>query len=115
MSDTRKPELSELDWHTISTDEALRRLSSSVNEGLSDEQVARRVKEYGPNAPTPPKSDALGRWFGYFFKGFGPILLVGSVLVFISWKPLGEPNPAVANLVSGGIRPPRTEQGVVNI
>lgn len=34
---------------------------------------------------------------GYLFGGFGSILLVGAVLVFISWKPLGEP-PAVANL-----------------
>lgn len=38
--------------------------------------------------------------FGYFFKGFGGILLVGAILVFIAWKPLGEPNPAIANLVS---------------
>lgn len=36
--------------------------------------------------------------FGYFFKGFGAVLLVASILVFIAWKPLGEPNPAVANL-----------------
>jgi sodium/potassium-transporting ATPase subunit alpha len=35
--------------------------------------------------------------FGYFFKGFGSILLVGAILVFVSWKPLGNP-PAVANL-----------------
>lgn len=35
--------------------------------------------------------------FGYFFKGFGAILLVGCILVFISWKPLGQP-PALANL-----------------
>lgn len=34
---------------------------------------------------------------GYFFKGFGSILLVASILVFVSWKPLGDP-PAVANL-----------------
>ena len=35
--------------------------------------------------------------FGYFFKGFGAILLVGCILVFVSWKPLGQP-PAIANL-----------------
>jgi sodium/potassium-transporting ATPase subunit alpha len=34
---------------------------------------------------------------GYFFKGFGTILLLGSILVFISWKPLGQP-PAPASL-----------------
>ena len=32
------------------------------------------------------------------FGGFGSILLTGSILVFISWKPLGEPDPAPANL-----------------
>lgn len=35
--------------------------------------------------------------FGYFFKGFGSILLVGAILVFVAWKPLGDP-PAIANL-----------------
>jgi sodium/potassium-transporting ATPase subunit alpha len=34
---------------------------------------------------------------GYFFKGFGTVLLVASILVFVAWKPLGKP-PAVANL-----------------
>lgn len=34
---------------------------------------------------------------GYFLRGFGSILLVGSILVFVSWKPLGQP-PAIANL-----------------
>lgn len=35
--------------------------------------------------------------FGYFFKGFGPVLLIASILVFIAWRPLGKP-PAPANL-----------------
>ena len=40
----------------------------------------------------------LRKIFEYLFGGFGSILLVGSILVFVSWKPLGEPNPAQANL-----------------
>ena len=36
--------------------------------------------------------------FEYLFGGFGSILLTGSILVFVSWKPLGEPDPAPANL-----------------
>lgn len=31
-------------------------------------------------------------------KGFRGILLVGGILVFVTWKPLGEPAPAIANL-----------------
>jgi sodium/potassium-transporting ATPase subunit alpha len=47
--------------------------------------------------PSPPPTHYFSRIFGYFFRGFGSILLVGSILVFVSWKPLGEP-PSVANL-----------------
>ena len=55
-------------------------------------------------ASSNPSSIRFGPWvlaatiLGYFFKGFGGVLLVGSILVFVSWKPLGEP-PALANLV----------------
>ncbi|KAK9423576.1 putative Cation-transporting P-type ATPase N-terminal domain-containing protein [Seiridium unicorne] len=96
--DTATKELSSLEWHTISTDEVLRRLSSSIAHGLSPDQVTRKFKEFGRNAPSPPKSNTLQKYFGYLFKGFGPVLLVGAILVFVSWKPLGEPNPAIANL-----------------
>ncbi|KAI1432686.1 hypothetical protein GGR50DRAFT_696805 [Xylaria sp. CBS 124048] len=90
-------DFSSVEWHTISTDEAVRRLTSSVTQGLSTEQINRRIKEYGRNAPTPPSSRMIQTIFGYLFKGFGPILFAGAILVFVSWKPLGEP-PAVANL-----------------
>ncbi len=53
--------------------------------------------QYGRNVPSPPKSQLLQKLFGYFFGGFGSILLGGGILVFICWKPLGNP-PAVANL-----------------
>ncbi|KAH8662348.1 putative H /K ATPase alpha subunit [Xylariales sp. PMI_506] len=95
---TAAKELSELEWHTISTDEALRRLSASETHGLSSDQVQRKFGEFGYNAPSPPKSDTISKYLGYLFKGFGPILFVGAILVFVSWKPLGEPNPALANL-----------------
>ena len=73
---------------------------TSADDGLSADQAARRLQQYGRNAPTPPKSNKFLTILGYFFKGFGGILLVGSILVFVSWKPLGEPAPQLANLVS---------------
>jgi sodium/potassium-transporting ATPase subunit alpha len=73
------------------------RLSTSPNDGLSPDQVKRRVAQYGRNAPSPPKTHRIKAVFGYFFKGFGSILLIGAILVFIAWKPLGNP-PAQANL-----------------
>lgn len=89
--------LAGLEWHKISLDELYRRLSVSLADGLSGEQVKRRVGENGKNRMTPPPSDLLSRIMGYFFGGFGSILLVAGILVFIAWKPLGHP-PAVANL-----------------
>lgn len=76
-----------------------KRLTTTPSFGLSRDQVQRRQQEYGRNAPSPPKTNRAWTIFGYFFKGFGGILLVGSILVFVSWKPLGEPAPALANLV----------------
>ncbi|KAK2001547.1 Na,H/K antiporter P-type ATPase [Colletotrichum falcatum] len=90
-------ELSELEWHTLSVDEILRRQSSSLADGLSPDQVQRRMAHYGKNAPSPAPTNHTKRILGYFFKGFGTVLLVASILVFIAWKPLGSP-PAVANL-----------------
>jgi sodium/potassium-transporting ATPase subunit alpha len=46
---------------------------------------------------TRPPSGRFAKIMGYFFGGFGSILLIASILVFIAWKPLGNP-PAKANL-----------------
>ncbi|KAI8937735.1 hypothetical protein NX059_005435 [Plenodomus lindquistii] len=91
-------DLRDLEWHTLEVDELCRRLSVDTNQGLSEDQIKRRVGEYGKNKITPPKSGLLGDIIGYFFGGFGSILVVAGILVFIAWKPLGEPAPAPANL-----------------
>jgi hypothetical protein len=64
---------------------------------LSPDQAARRLQLYGKNHISPLPHRWLLQILGYFFQGFGAVLLLGCVLVFISWKPLGEP-PALANL-----------------
>ncbi|EAW15042.1 cation-translocating P-type ATPase [Aspergillus clavatus NRRL 1] len=90
-------DLSNLDWHTISVEELQKRWQVDISQGLSPEQVQKRVREYGKNALSPLPHQWFWQVFGYFFKGFGAILLVGCILVFVSWKPLGQP-PALANL-----------------
>ncbi|KAF2095188.1 putative H /K ATPase alpha subunit [Rhizodiscina lignyota] len=87
----------DLDWHKIPVDEIYQRLSTSPTQGLSREQVDQRLKEYGANTITPPPSRWVVKTLMYFFGGFGSVLLVASILVFVAWKPLGQP-PAVANL-----------------
>ncbi|WKT44026.1 hypothetical protein QSH57_008879 [Fusarium oxysporum f. sp. vasinfectum] len=89
--------LTDLEWHTIATFDVEKRLTTSSTAGLSTEQAERRQREYGRNAPSPAKTHWFRTIFLYFFGGFGSILLTGCILVFVSWKPLGDP-PAVANL-----------------
>lgn len=91
-----RTEYVQLDWHKVSPEEVYRRLRSD-NTGLSKEQAARRLKEHGRNTLSAPPSCWLAKSFTHLFGGFGSILFIASILVFIAWKPLGPP-PAVANL-----------------
>jgi sodium/potassium-transporting ATPase subunit alpha len=83
--------------HTLDVEELCRRLSVDTNQGLSEDQIKRRISEYGRNKMSPPPSGLFNKIVGYFFGGFGSILLGAGILVFIAWKPLGDP-PAEANL-----------------
>ncbi|KIW10599.1 hypothetical protein PV08_11563 [Exophiala spinifera] len=89
-----------LEWHLLNTEEVCKRLKTSVQSGLSSSEVKEKTAEFGRNVPSPPPSRLAQKIFGYFFGGFGSILLVGGILVMISWKPLGQP-PAAANLALG--------------
>lgn len=60
--------------------------------------AARRLSKYGKNVITPPPKNLPKRIFWYIFGGFGSLLVGGSAICFISWKPLGEPNPQASNL-----------------
>lgn len=81
----------------VAPNEIYIRLSTSITQGLSATQASRKLTEYGKNVPSRPPTHHIKQVLGYLFKGFGSILLLGSILVFVSWKPLGDP-PAVANL-----------------
>ncbi|WVQ67031.1 uncharacterized protein L199_005224 [Kwoniella botswanensis] len=91
-------DIAELEWHKYSVDDILQRLSSNAKLGLENEQVKRKFGQYGANEVSPPKNNIFLKWVGYVLGGFGSLLLIASILCFIAWKPLGEPNPAAANL-----------------
>ncbi|EPQ30905.1 uncharacterized protein PFL1_01803 [Pseudozyma flocculosa PF-1] len=91
-------ELSELDWHSISAEDALKRLGSAADAGLDTSQAERRLKQYGRNEMSKPPNRWARKLFGYVFGGFGPLLVAGAIVCFIAWKPLGNPHPQVSNL-----------------
>jgi sodium/potassium-transporting ATPase subunit alpha len=55
------------------------------------------LRDVGLNKLTAPPSNWLRKTVTYLFGGFGSILFVAAIMVFIAWKPLGDP-PAIANL-----------------
>ncbi|KAG8710589.1 hypothetical protein FRC08_016968 [Ceratobasidium sp. 394] len=91
-------ELSDLTYHTQSEEEILALFSVSPNVGLDSAQAQRRLATNGPNALSPPPSRAFRKAMEWIFGGFGSLLLAASIVCFIAWKPLGEPNPSAANL-----------------
>ncbi|KPV72397.1 uncharacterized protein RHOBADRAFT_18175 [Rhodotorula graminis WP1] len=91
-------DLASLDWHTLSPDEVAQRLGVAPQAGLDNQVVARRLSSDGRNVITPARANWPRKIFLYFFGGFGSLLFVASVLCFVAWRPLGDPNPAVANL-----------------
>ncbi|KAG7443376.1 calcium ATPase [Guyanagaster necrorhizus] len=91
-------EIADLDWHELDTLEVLTRLGVSEKNGLDGPMVARRLTQNGKNVITPPPKNLTRRIFFYIFGGFGSLLFIASIICFLSWRPLGDPDPATANL-----------------
>ncbi|KAJ5376195.1 hypothetical protein N7509_013081 [Penicillium cosmopolitanum] len=89
-----------IEWHTLSAEEIQKRLDVDASLGISSSSAKERLQKYGANKISPLPNPWFWRILGYFFKGFGSILMIGGILVFVSWKPLGDP-PAIANLALG--------------
>lgn len=83
-------DLSELDWHNVSVDEALRRLAVAPMTGLEAAQAQRRAAQFGANRISPPPSRTLRKVVGWVFGGFGSLLLAASVVCFIAWYGLSH-------------------------
>jgi sodium/potassium-transporting ATPase subunit alpha len=87
----------DLDWHLLSVEDICKKFQNSVQQGLSSHDILGLQEQYGRNVLSPPPSRWLIKTLKYLFGGFGSVLLTASILVFIAWKPLGQP-PAIANL-----------------
>ena len=74
-----------LDWHKISTEEALRRLGVSPVTGLDTTQAERRLRTGGKNVISPPKNNYCRKVLEWVLGGFGSLLLGASIICFIAW------------------------------
>ncbi|GAA95544.1 uncharacterized protein L969DRAFT_92675 [Mixia osmundae IAM 14324] len=91
-------DLAELQWASLSIDEVSTRLSADTQNGLEPAQVEKRLAQHGPNQITAAPNRWARKIAGYILGGFGSLLLICAVITFISWRPLGDPDPSVSNL-----------------
>lgn len=99
--DKSAAEFKQSTWHLETPAEVARALHSDTTQGLSIEQYAESFKTHGPNVLSSPRTNWAKKIFFHFFGGFGLLLMVAGILCCIAWKPLGNPDPASANLVLG--------------
>lgn len=91
-------DLTDTNYHKLSVNEISQQYRTSIEQGLDTAQATSRVAEYGKNAISPPPSNWMKKIISYFFGGFCGLLWVASIICYISWKPLGNPNPSPLNL-----------------
>ena len=78
-----------MDWHTLTPDQALKRLGSNDKNGLSQHEANLRLEKYGPNVLSSKKKRGFFKKFISQFSDFMVlILLAASVISFITSYPI---------------------------
>jgi len=85
------------DFHNLSLPELAQRFETSLDQGLSQETAKALLLKNGKNELKKPPNNLIGKIFKYCFTGFCWLLWIGSLVLFIAWKPLGDP-PDPTNL-----------------
>ena len=74
-----------MDWHTLTPDQALKRLGSNDKKGLSQHEANLRLEKYGPNVLSSKKKRGFLKKFISQFSDFMVlILLAASVISFLT-------------------------------
>jgi Ca2+-transporting ATPase len=107
--------MSELKWHSISPDEVLQQLKSSLT-GLSTEQAQKRLAEHGPNAIIEKRRRSL---LSILLGQFADFMIVVLLLAALISGFIGEPQDTIAilvivllNAIIGSVQEFRAERAV---
>lgn len=76
----------DLDEHKVELSELLARTQTDADKGLTSEQAAQKLEEFGYNELTPPKTTP--EWIKFcqqLFGGFSTLLWAGAILCFIAY------------------------------
>ena len=106
----------QIDVHTIPADLVYQRFSTSPTLGLETPAVDRLTQTFGKNVISPPKTQYWKKVLNYIFGGFNFLMWIAFIVTLVtillvllslciinplsqlSYKPLGEPDPAIFNL-----------------
>ncbi|KAL2132267.1 hypothetical protein VTI74DRAFT_4007 [Chaetomium olivicolor] len=80
-----------LNFHQLTKDQICQQLNVASDQGLSEENAARRLARDGGNTLPKPKTNYAKKLFWYLFGGFCSVLWVGVIIFFICWRPLSDP------------------------
>ena len=73
--------ISDINWHTLTTEEVALRLDTSPGSGLSSEQAEKRLLLHGPNALQEKRTRSPGSMLIDQFSDFMIIVLIGAAVV----------------------------------
>ncbi len=103
-------------WHCLTPEEALARLATSVERGLSSGEAAERLEHQGPNVITEGAQRSLLRMFAGQFADFMILVLLAAALIS---GIIGEPQDTIAilvivvlNAIIGAVQEYRAERAV---
>jgi len=82
-----------MQWHSMSVEETVKQLKTSLSRGLTSEEVLKRQKTYGPNHLEVKKGKNLFQKFIAQFQDFMIIILILAALIsFVVSFLEGQPN-----------------------
>merc|ERR1712172_407765 len=76
----------EIDVHKVDVDVLCKRFNTNIEQGLTDSQAAKGIKEHGLNQLTPPPTTP--EWVKFcqcLFSGFAMLLWFGAILCFLAY------------------------------